>query len=132
MVLPGIQALFGFQMVAIFDTRFAQIPIEHQQAHLAATGLVAIAAALVMTPAAIHRSTRQLSISERFIRTSDRFLLASMVFLMSGIAIDFFVISAMIIHDVIASKALACGLAVVLVFFWFVCPVWYKTRGHHH
>jgi hypothetical protein len=26
MVLPGIQALFGFQLIAVFNERFAQLP----------------------------------------------------------------------------------------------------------
>ncbi|HEX3599785.1 MAG TPA: DUF6328 family protein, partial [Lacipirellulaceae bacterium] len=55
MVLPGIQALFGFQLVAVFNQRFAQVPAFDQVLHLAATTLVAIAAALIMAPVAYHR-----------------------------------------------------------------------------
>ena len=56
MVLPGIQALFGFQMIAVFNQRFRELPGSLQIVHLAATGLVALAAGLVMTPAAYHRT----------------------------------------------------------------------------
>src|SRR5438105_1988317 len=78
MVLPGIQALFGFQLVAVFNQRFEQIPFGHQLAHLAATGVVALAAALVMTPAAYHRCVEPQANSEHFVRLSTRLLLASM------------------------------------------------------
>ena len=43
MVLPGIQALFGFQLVAIFNQRFPQIPVQQQMLHYAALLLIAIA-----------------------------------------------------------------------------------------
>src|ERR1043166_1824963 len=58
MVLPGIQALFGFQLIAVFSPGFAEklSPIE-QRLHLVAIGLVTLAVALIMTPAAYHRQT---------------------------------------------------------------------------
>lgn len=40
MVLPGIQALFGFQTVAVFNERFADLPGHAQACHLAALALV--------------------------------------------------------------------------------------------
>src|SRR5437870_9655568 len=56
MVLPGIQALFGFQLVAVFNERFSEIfDAWGQWLHLAALVFVALACALAMTPAAFHR-----------------------------------------------------------------------------
>src|SRR5438874_8821518 len=56
MVLPGIQALFGFQLIAVFSAEFEQkLGHAEQVAHLGAIGLVAIAVAMIMTPAALHR-----------------------------------------------------------------------------
>ena len=55
MVTPGIQVLFGFQLVAAFNERFRQLgPIE-QALHFVALVLVALSVALIMTPAAYHR-----------------------------------------------------------------------------
>lgn len=124
MVLPGIQALFGFQLVAVFNRRFAQIPYGHQVAHLAATGLVALAAGLVMAPAAYHRSTDPQGASERFGRVSTRLLLFGTVLVAAGVSIDFFVISSMIVTNPVACTPLACGLCAALVAFWFVFPNW--------
>ena len=58
MVLPGVQALFGFQLIAVFNTGFAE-KLSHgeQRVHLLALALVAMAGALIMTPAAYHRQT---------------------------------------------------------------------------
>lgn len=47
MVLPGIQALFGFQLIAVFNSRFAEDLTRTEQIfHLAAITSVAIAVAL--------------------------------------------------------------------------------------
>src|SRR5581483_5360333 len=56
MVLPGIQALFGFQLVAVFNTTFWERLTESDRIlHLIAMLVVAISVALVMAPAAYHR-----------------------------------------------------------------------------
>jgi hypothetical protein len=68
MVLPGIQALFGFQLIAVFNDGFDHMlsPGE-RQLHFLVLFLVALAAALVMAPAAIHRQSQQREVSERFV-----------------------------------------------------------------
>ena len=66
MVLPGVQALFGFQLIAVFSDGFtARLTRSEQGLHLLALTLVAVAGALVMTPAAYHRQTgpREASVS---------------------------------------------------------------------
>src|SRR5690242_18672888 len=40
MVLPGIQALFGFQLIAVFNERFRQLPQFEQTLHYAALIMV--------------------------------------------------------------------------------------------
>src|SRR5690349_17486625 len=77
MVLPGIQTLFGFQLIAVFSQGFEQhLAPWQQRLHLASTLLVSIAIALVMAPASIHRHAERGVASERFLRVSSRLLLA--------------------------------------------------------
>jgi hypothetical protein len=52
MVLPGVQAVLGFQLVALFNQRFELLSPAEQVLHLAAFLLVALAMGLLMTPAA--------------------------------------------------------------------------------
>lgn len=119
MVLPGIQALFGFQLVAVFNQRFEDLGEPEQMLHLGAIGLVVIAVALVMTPAALHRSSpRQLTAG--FITLSTRLLLASMAPLALAISIDFFVVGRLVVGRVIALPAAV--LFLLLVLLWFVLP----------
>src|SRR5215216_5190831 len=80
MVLPGIQALFGFQLVAVFNAGFFErLSSAERLAHLVAIGLVVIAIAFVMAPAALHRSTEPESLSRRFVHLSSWLLQCGMV-----------------------------------------------------
>jgi hypothetical protein len=66
-VLPGIQALFGFQLIAVFNQRFKELTEDERLIHFSATLLVTIAIALIMTPAAYHRLAEQSTISKFFV-----------------------------------------------------------------
>jgi hypothetical protein len=129
MVLPGIQALFGFQLIAVFNQRFDTLPFANQVAHLIATGLVAISAGLVMTPAAYHRTVEPEEVSERLVRISTRLVLVSMFLLAIGVSTDFFVISSLIFTDSRVPFTLASILFAVLVLLWFVFPRSQRDRG---
>src|SRR3954464_9268726 len=99
MVLPGIQALFGFQLIAVFNDGFSQkLPEGGQILHYAAIVLVAVAIALVMTPAAIHRRTSQREVSERFIWLSSGLVLASMVPLAIGLCLEGYLIGILVLQ----------------------------------
>ena len=55
-VLPGIQAMFGFQLIVVFNPSFQEklSAVEHGL-HLIAIGLNMVAIAMIMAPAAYHR-----------------------------------------------------------------------------
>jgi hypothetical protein len=126
MVLPGIQALFGFQLIAFFNQGFTdRLSQTHQGLHLAATLAVALAAGLVMTPASLHRQAEPMSASRRFVHTASNFLLASMVPLALGVCADVYLVSHMVLKDTTLALAVAGGLFVMLFLFWLVFPrVW--------
>ena len=66
MVLPGIQALFGFQLIAVVSPGFAQkLTLAEQRLHLVAIALLAIAVALIMAPAAYHRQRGPQEVTSR-------------------------------------------------------------------
>ena len=131
MVLPGVQALFGFQLIAVFNRSFFErLTFAEQCLHLVALACVAIAACLVMTPAALHRLSGSMHASEQFLRVGGRLLLASMVPLMLGIAIDFFLIAHMVLGRTEVAAAVTAILVAFLAAFWFVFPRAYRRRFH--
>jgi Na+/H+-dicarboxylate symporter len=122
MVLPGIQALFGFQLIAVFNPNFTQLLTSgERRLHLLAIVFVAVAIALIMTPAAYHRQTGPGAVTEAFIRLSTRLMLWSMLPLCLGICVDFYLIARIILDEVLAAL-LALALFTVFVVLWFVLP----------
>jgi hypothetical protein len=125
MVLPGIQALFGFQLIAAFNQRFASDLAPWQQLiHLAALLLVAIAVGVIMTPAAYHRQAERGRISERFLRLASALITVAMLPLAAGISLDLFVVACIITGQPVPSAALGAVLFGALVGGWFVFPRW--------
>jgi Family of unknown function (DUF6328) len=122
MVLPGIQALFGFQLVAVFNNRFQELTTPEQRLHLTALLLVALAVGLIMTPAAYHRIAERGTVSRRFVEVASRFLAFAMAPLMLSIAIDLYLLARLILHNVTLSAALALAMLLVLLGLWFVFP----------
>src|SRR4051812_20042005 len=79
MVLPGIQALFGFQLIVVFNAGFSELLTDRERhLHLAAIGLIAVAIAFIMAPAACHRQVDPRTLSDAFVRLSTRLMLLSM------------------------------------------------------
>ncbi|BCS52508.1 DUF6328 family protein [Geobacter sp. SVR] len=123
MVLPGIQALFGFQLIVVFNPGFEQkLQRGEQLLHLSAIGLVGVAVALVMAPAAYHRQVGPQKVSQDFIGIASRLLLWSMFPLMLGICFDFYLVSKIIVHDAVTGLLLSVILLCVYYFLWFVVP----------
>ena len=123
MVLPGIQALFGFQLMVVFTEGFwDKLSSAERMLHLAAIALIVIAVALVMTPAAYHRQAEQHSVSENFISLASRLLLLSMGPLLLGICLDFYLIANVILVNEGISIALSLVVLFVFTALWFLLP----------
>jgi hypothetical protein len=123
MVLPGVQALFGFQLIAVYSEGFAQkLSTMEQRLHLLALGLVAIAVALVMAPAAFHRLTGPMKVSRTFVTVASRLLLWAMVPLMFAIGLDFYLIARVILEDKLVSLILVLVLLIIFTWLWFLLP----------
>ena len=123
MVLPGIQALFGFQLIAVFNEGFAtELSGLEQRLHLVAIVLIVIAIALVMGPAALHRQAYAQRLTAGFIAVSSHLLMWSMLPLALGICLDMYLVARVILDSSVLASALAAGLFGVLALFWFALP----------
>lgn len=123
MVLPGIQALFGFQLIAVFNSTFwAKLDQFEQLLHYMAIGLVALSVALVMTPAAYHRQAEPATVSKRFLIISTKLLFGSMYPLMGGILLDFYLIGSLILQSRLLSLLATWCLWCVFTVLWILLP----------
>jgi hypothetical protein len=122
-VVPGMQALFGFQLIAVFSEAFrTQLSSTERILHLVAIVLVTIAIVLVMAPAALHRQTEPRSVSGRFITISSRLLMASMVPLAIGICLDIYVVARVIVDSRGVAGLVTASLLAVFIVFWLLLP----------
>lgn len=128
MVLPGIQALFGFQTMAVFNQRFAEMPLGVEQAYLVALGLLIVSIGLLMTPAAYHRLAERGMVSRRMIKLSSILITAGMVPLMFAFAIDVYVVCIAAIDSHVVGIVAAVATAVFLGCLWFAFPLIRKRR----
>ena len=122
MLLPGVQTLMGFQLMAVFNQRFEQFTLSEQLTHYGAFILMAITMALMMAPAAYHRQVECDRVSGRFVVLSTRLLTFSMVPFIAGMCLDTYLIGRLITHESTLGLAAAAGLFCVLVGLWFVVP----------
>jgi Family of unknown function (DUF6328) len=118
-VLPGVQALLGFQFVAMLMDSFSSLPRTSQYIHIVALGLLAISIILLMAPAAYHRIVEHGADTPRLHSFASAMLLSAMVPLALAIAADTYVV----VLKVMESEALALTVAgLALIFFyglWF-------------
>jgi hypothetical protein len=129
-VAPGMQALFGFQLIAVFTAGFnEQLSSLERMLHLTAIVLVTIAIALVMAPAALHRQTEPLTVSRRFIRISSRLLMASMAPLAVGLCLDIYLVARVIAGSRGVAATVAVSLLGVFVVLWLLLPRQSRTRS---
>ena len=123
MVLPGIQALFGFQLVAVFNNRFeTALSPQEQTLHLAALMLVTLAIVLIMAPAAYHRQAERGRVSRYFIDLASNLLTWALAPLLMGIVLDVYLVSRIILKSAGASIVIAAILFTILVSVWFIFP----------
>src|SRR5436305_3928717 len=74
-VLPGTQALLGFQFIAVFSNTFDALSQASKALHLISLISVCLSIMLLMTPAAYHRIVCEGKISEEFHSMASRTLL---------------------------------------------------------
>jgi len=122
-VVPGMQALFGFQLIVVFTNSFKEeLSPTERVLHLVAIRLVTVAIALVIAPAALHRQMEPMAVSRRFIAISSRLLMASMAPLAAGICLDVYIVARVILGTSVGAAIIAALLLGVFIVFWLVVP----------
>lgn len=129
-IIPGAQALFGFQLSITLLRSFQQLPAEAKAVHLLALCCIGLAVILLMAPASLHRISFAGEDDPAFVKIGSVFVLAAPVPLALGIALDTYVAAGRAIDSNAVATALAIFAAVVLLGLWYVLPVALRlTRG---
>jgi cobalamin synthase len=123
MVLPGIQALFGFQTMAVFNQRFEEIADSSKLAYLVALGLLVLAMGLLMAPAAYNRLAERGQVSRKMINLSSRLITTGMIPLLLALTLDVYVVVVAAFDEPQAGVLAALATAILLAGLWFVMPL---------
>jgi hypothetical protein len=118
-VLPGAQALLGFQLVTIFMDGFDKLPNSSKYIHMFSLTLMALTMVFLMTPAAFHRIAAKGEESDRVQKVASSFLLAAMITLPLGIAGDVYLLFLKVTRSVLASRAVAGAVLIFFYGLWF-------------
>jgi len=133
MVLPGIQALFGFQLIAVFNNAFFEkISTSERLMHFIAICMTSISAMLIMTPASYHRQSETGFISSNFVFMSSRFIRYSMIALSLSISLEVDIIAHHVLRTDNIHHMIAFILFMTYMSMWFVFPKIRSNRVHHH
>jgi len=128
-IIPGCQALLGFQLVAMMTQAFDELPQDAKIIHAAGLCCVTIAMILLMTPAALHRLSFAGNDSERFLRLGSAFVIAGPLPLALGIAADVYVVFLKINHSATFTLLASSVLLLAMLALWYFYPVWLRASG---
>lgn len=114
-VLPGAQALLGFQFLTMLTAAFDRLPLELKYLHLASLGAIAISTMLLIAPAAFHRLAERGENTERLHTFASRMVLGAMAFLALGVVGDLYVV----VWRVTGSSAIAVAASLIALALFY-------------
>ncbi len=127
-VLPGSQALLGFQFICVLTESFDKLPSLSKYIHLAALGLNALAIVLLITPAAYHRLVEEGEETEHFHRFASKVLVAALVPLALGLAGDVYVVVQKVSDSQLVSVVSALVVLAIFWELWFGLTLYRRTQ----
>ena len=130
-VLPGAQALLGFQLAAVLTDQFEKLPALSQQIHLSALGLIGLSVILLMAPAAFHRIVERGQDTERMHTFSSAMVLGALVPLGLGVSADVYVVSEKVLKSGQLAVEVATACLLVLFGLWFGLTLVVRARDRH-
>ena len=128
-IIPGAQALLGFQLIAVLTKAFSELPPAFKYLHCVGLSAVTLSVILLMTPAAVHRIGFRGEDDPTFFRIGSRFVVIGSVPLAIGIAADVAVVFYKAVGN--ESVAIAAGLMSLLTLLglWQGYPFWRRATS---
>ena len=123
LIIPGAQALLGFQFAVTLMRAFAELSEAVKMLHVAALCCIGLAVIMLMAPASIHRIAFGGEDDPAFVRVASFFVVAAPLPLAFGIALDTFVAAGRALRSDRAATLLGLAAIVVLLGTWYVYPL---------
>jgi hypothetical protein len=131
MVLPGAQALLGFQLANTLASSFDRLHWTAQWMHFASLMCITLSIIFLMAPAAYHRIAEHGDDSLEFYNLAGWLLLWGMFWLGLGISADLWVIARKISGSVVFSTSISMATLMFLYGVWFVYSAQKRRQKVH-
>jgi hypothetical protein len=122
LIIPGGQALFGFQFIAMLTSGFDRLTQTAKVVHVVALCLIGMNVILMMTPAALHRLSFAGEDSLRFLRMGSILVTIGPAFLAAGISAETYVVFLKALNNAHMAMAASIATAIVLAVLWYAWP----------
>ena len=128
-VLPGVQALLGFQLIVVMTQAFERLPRPLQQLHFVSLALCGVAVVVLLAPAAVHRIAFSGQDDARFHSIGTLLISIALVPLALSIAAELLIATWKLFHST-AVAGTAAGIALtLLLLLWYGLPLLLRSRG---
>jgi hypothetical protein len=121
-VLPGVQALLGFQLASVISQSFEKLPASSKVVHAASLGCITVAVILLIAPAAYHRIVFSGQVTEEVHRFGSWFVACATVPLAFGLSGDIYVVLTEITASTRLGMFIASFTLVFLIGLWHLLP----------
>jgi hypothetical protein len=128
-ILPGAQALFGFQLAIVLTQAFEQLPKTSMAVHAASLLLVALAIMMLMAPAPYHRIVYAGEDTQDMYRVGSALVMGATLPLGLGMAGDVCVVIAKISGSFAIGSVTGGSAFVLLTVLWYVYPIIVARRA---
>lgn len=131
-ILPGVQAMLGFQFVVMLTKSFGELSPAARLVHLVALVAVALTIILLISPAAIHRVTFDGNDDRRLHSLGSALITAALLPLACGMSCDLWVALTKLFGEGRAALMGALAAFALLVSLWYLLPLRLRhARGGH-
>jgi hypothetical protein len=122
-ILPGGQALLGFQFAAILSEGYDDLPLSSRQIHFSSLALMTLSMVMLMAPAAYHRLVSAGEATEDMDRFGVRMVLGALIPLGFALAGDLYVVVTKVSRS--SGTGIGTSLLALAIFaaLWLVYPL---------
>ncbi|MVW64576.1 hypothetical protein GPY61_32165 [Massilia sp. NEAU-DD11] len=120
-ILPGLQAVFGFQTIAVFNERFNDLALYAQACHMVGLALMVITMALLMTPAVYYRAQHGYATS-LMVKVARKAIRGALMPLALGLSLDMLTVVSLATDMLSLSIAAAVASLLLFVGLWYLIP----------
>jgi hypothetical protein len=127
-VLPGVQALLGFQLISVLSQSFETLPTSSKIVYATSLGCITLAVILLMAPAAYHRIVFSGQETEEVHRVGSWFVVCATIPLAFGLTGNIYIVLTKITASAGIGALIAGATFLLLIGLWHALPVVIRLR----